>query len=164
MDEVDLPCTSTIVLLMDVIEHIEDDVSFLASLRSALSRHGYSLSVIITVPAYDSLYCSRDEWLGHYRRYSQQLLTERIAQAGFVVADSGYFFTCLLLPRLLCKVKELLFGYNKNAEKGIGDYNGNKWSALLIRTVLKWDYFLGRAIRKLGIKPPGLSCYCVCRS
>lgn len=53
-------------LLMDVLEHVEDDRGLLASLVDVLQPGGI---VLITVPADMRLWSEQDERIGHYRRY-----------------------------------------------------------------------------------------------
>lgn len=58
-------------LLMDVLEHIEDDVGFLKSTVLSLPPGGY---LLITVPAEMTLWSKHDEEVGHFRRYSAETL------------------------------------------------------------------------------------------
>jgi 2-polyprenyl-3-methyl-5-hydroxy-6-metoxy-1,4-benzoquinol methylase len=53
-------------LLMDVLEHIEDDVSFLGALMDVAPP---GAQFVITVPADMTLWSAHDEHYGHYRRY-----------------------------------------------------------------------------------------------
>ena len=66
--------------------------------------------LLITVPAYQSLFSSHDSFLGHYRRYSNGSLRRLIERSGFKVLDIGYFFGSLLPVRILQVIKERLFG------------------------------------------------------
>jgi SAM-dependent methyltransferase len=84
--------------LFDVLEHIEDDLSFLKSIRLLLASKG---KLYITVPAYPFLWSQADVFGGHYRRYTLNTLTERLNQAGFMVEFSTYIFRFLPLPILL---------------------------------------------------------------
>jgi ubiquinone/menaquinone biosynthesis C-methylase UbiE len=151
-----------IIFLMDVIEHIENDVEFLSSLRQ-IAGFGSQTRVVITVPAFQSLYCSHDKWLGHYRRYSKKMLQKHVAQAGFAPLDSGYFFTSLLFPRLLKVLKERLCGYHEQNVSGIGSWNGGKTLTWLVKNALYVDYKISHLLTKVGLKLPGLSCWCVCK-
>ena len=58
-------------LLMDVLEHLEDDVGTLSALVSA-ARPGALF--LITVPADMRLWSAHDEIFGHYRRYDRETL------------------------------------------------------------------------------------------
>jgi SAM-dependent methyltransferase len=70
------------VVLLDVLEHIEDDVALLARLRSRLSPGGH---LILKVPAMPSLYSPMDEAIGHWRRYDKRGLTETVTRAGLEI-------------------------------------------------------------------------------
>ncbi|MDR0419033.1 MAG: class I SAM-dependent methyltransferase [Prevotellaceae bacterium] len=160
MAEVDLSGDRIdVVLLLDVIEHMENDVEFLSTLSSIAGFNSETI-VVITVPAYQSLFCAHDRWLGHFRRYSLGLLNVHVGHAGFKVFKSGYFFSSLLIPRLLQKGWE---GMGREAVTGIGDWNGGKATAKVVKTVLALDYKLSKVLRKMGVSLPGLSCYCVCK-
>jgi SAM-dependent methyltransferase len=80
------------VISLDVIEHIEDDASVFAELYRVCTKQAV---VIITVPALQWLWSSRDERLGHKRRYHRAKLVARAQEAGFVVEKCSYY--CLTL-------------------------------------------------------------------
>ena len=65
-----------VLLLLDVLEHVEDDAGLLLKLASALTPGAYCL---LTVPADMRLWSPADEAYGHFRRYDRQGL-ERIFQ------------------------------------------------------------------------------------
>lgn len=68
--DVDLPLASfDVVLLTDVLEHIEDDA---ASAQTALSLLRPGGIVVATVPAYQWLYSPRDAHHHHFRRYGKR--------------------------------------------------------------------------------------------
>ena len=83
-----------VVLLLDVLEHLDDDSTALKT-AYALLRGGGAL--VITVPAYDWLWSGHDVVLGHRRRYTARRLSGRVESAGFTVEYVGYF-NALLLP------------------------------------------------------------------
>ncbi len=87
------------VFLFDVIEHLEDDTGALRSVASVLRGTG---RVAITVPAHSWLWHADDRSGGHKRRYNRALLTNRLAEAGFEVESSRFFFT-LVLPFLFVR-------------------------------------------------------------
>jgi len=70
------------VVCLNVVEHIEDDLGALRNIHAALVEGGRA---IILVPEGQSIYCSLDEELGHFRRYSEDQLRGRMVQAGFKV-------------------------------------------------------------------------------
>lgn len=57
----------SIVIMMDVLEHIEDDYAILEDIKSRLGANAH---FFITVPAFMSVWSSHDVYLGHYRRYT----------------------------------------------------------------------------------------------
>ena len=86
-----------VVLLLDVIEHVDDD---LATLRAARTSVGEGGLLVVTVPAYQWLWSGHDEVLGHRRRYTAVELRAAVERAGFTVLRVSYFNT-LLFPLLL---------------------------------------------------------------
>jgi 2-polyprenyl-3-methyl-5-hydroxy-6-metoxy-1,4-benzoquinol methylase len=69
-DEIDLPSASyDVVLMTDVLEHIEDDA---ASARTAIGLLRPGGIVVATVPAYQWLYSPRDAHHHHVRRYGKR--------------------------------------------------------------------------------------------
>lgn len=79
--------------LFDVIEHIEDDVRFLADVWE-YQRPGAVL--FITVPAFDWLWSDDDITAGHYRRYSRPAIEGKLRRCGYSILYSSYFFSFLL--------------------------------------------------------------------
>ena len=163
IDQVKTVLTDTvdIVLLLDVIEHIEDEVSFLKDLLN----ENYITSAtkfIITVPAFQSLFSAHDSFLGHYRRYSRKILLERLSQAGLKTSNYAYFFFSLLLPRKWSQLRKRKYAVNKPFT-GIGNWKGGKIITAIITAFLVADYKLSVFLRNAGIKLPGLSLYAVCQ-
>ncbi len=83
---------------LNVLEHIEDDVSVMRQLYQRLVPGG---RLLVYVPAYDILFSSMDRKVGHFRRYTRQMLCSRLQEAGFVIeraeyADSLGFIASLL--------------------------------------------------------------------
>lgn len=149
-----------VVLLLDVIEHIEDEITFLKELSQS-GLIDVNTKVIITVPAYQKLFSNHDVYLKHFRRYNIALLNNHLQQAGFKSQQTGYFFISLLLVRVLQK----MFQGNKtvDTEKGIGAYQSKGWADILFVKTLYLDFLIGKFFRALGIKLPGLSCFSICQ-
>lgn len=147
------------VLLLDVIEHIEDDIAFLKMLNSK-SYITSNTKFFITVPAFQSLYTTHDDFLGHYRRYSNNSLLNSLTSANHSAIKRGYFFSFLLPVRLLKTLKERWIGKDK-ASTGLVEWSGGKGVTNLIKQTLLFDYRISKFFRKLGIKLPGLSNFSV---
>ena len=74
-------------VLINVLEHIEDDRGALRQLASLLEPGG---RVILWVPAFELLYSDFDRRIGHHRRYRLPGLRDRISLAGLEVLDIRY--------------------------------------------------------------------------
>ena len=83
-----------LVLMIDVIEHVDDDVG-LVSLYAETAPPGARF--LISVPAFDLLWSSHDDFLEHRRRYSTQELHYVVERSGLELIDTRYFFG-LLFP------------------------------------------------------------------
>ena len=83
-----------LVAVLDVVEHIEDDVAALAAMKSLLKPGG---KVLIAVPAHQWMWSAHDTVNHHHRRYSKATLTKAIRDAGLKSAKLTYF-NSLLFP------------------------------------------------------------------
>ncbi len=96
-----------LVLMLDVLEHIEQDEDALISLKKILSPNGYA---IITVPALMSLWSAHDEVNHHFRRYTASNLQTLLTSTGFQVHRLHYFFSwslpLLYFRKLIAKKKD----------------------------------------------------------
>jgi hypothetical protein len=81
-----------IVLLLDVIEHIEDAGVFLAQIRRSFPN---MRKLIVMVPARKEIWSNFDSYYGHHRRYDPALLMEHLSEGGFSPEPCGYFFHIL---------------------------------------------------------------------
>jgi hypothetical protein len=80
---------TTGLLLLDVIEHLPEAETFLDRLDASFPN--LSL-VIVTVPARQEIWSNYDSTVGHFRRYSLDMLDQLAADLGWSVKQSGYFF------------------------------------------------------------------------
>ena len=74
---------ATGVLMLDVLEHVDDEVA-LKEVHRVLRPNGV---LIATVPAVPWLWSYRDEGAGHIRRYTASVLRTRLADAGLTIID-----------------------------------------------------------------------------
>ena len=88
----------TVVAVLDVIEHVEDDVGLLKALHARMDP---GARLVITVPAMRWLFSSWDRDLGHHRRYSRADCRATVARAGFDVVEATYLFPELVPIALL---------------------------------------------------------------
>ncbi len=81
-DGVGSPGPHDAVILINVLEHIEDDVAALHQLRKTLSTGGH---LLLFVPALPFLFSKFDRLHGHYRRYTKGVLSRHLQEAGFQI-------------------------------------------------------------------------------
>lgn len=67
------------ILYIDVLEHIEDDVSEIIKAWSFLPDKG---KLLINVPAHQFLFSNFDSSVGHFRRYSRREILKKISGLG----------------------------------------------------------------------------------
>ena len=105
--------TYDLVTAFDVIEHVQDDVTFLKGVSDRLGPGGRLLA---TVPAYPFLWSAFDEMNHHYRRYTRRTLEQSLGAAGFTVLRlthmNAWLFPALAGARLL----ERAFGREPESE------------------------------------------------
>jgi hypothetical protein len=89
------------VLLLDVLEHVEEPVDFLAQIRAALPR---CERLFVTVPARRELWSRWDEFYGHRCRYDRPSLRRELDAAGYSLRSCRYFFHGLYPFALAFKV------------------------------------------------------------
>ncbi|MCP4589316.1 MAG: class I SAM-dependent methyltransferase [bacterium] len=84
----DLPAKSfDSVVCLNVLEHIEDDVQALDSMRRLCGERG---RVVTLVPAHMTAFGAMDRSFGHYRRYNRRSLRSAYHHAGLAVTHSFY--------------------------------------------------------------------------
>ncbi len=97
-----------IILLFDVIEHIENEELFIKNAMAHLKPGGI---ILINVPAHQFLFSIFDNEMGHFRRYSKKEMNQLLKDLNIKVLNSQYwgFF---MVPVLLVR-KFILFFYKR---------------------------------------------------
>jgi SAM-dependent methyltransferase len=88
----------SIVLLLDVLEHIPDPQGFLGHLRKRLPN---LRSIVVTVPARQELWSNYDVFYGHFCRYNRTQLNHLFEGGEFRVQSVRYIFKLLYAPALI---------------------------------------------------------------
>ena len=88
-----------LILMMDVLEHIKDDVKIIKKLKSHLSNSG---SIILSVPTYQFLWSKHDDINHHYRRYNRKSLEKCMRYSNLSMTWSTYWNT-ILFPLIAFK-------------------------------------------------------------
>lgn len=78
-----------LVLFMDVLEHVDDDIGLLESYNKKVKKGAY---ILITVPAFNSLWSNHDIFLEHRRRYRLKEIESVARLSGLEVVHGSYFF------------------------------------------------------------------------
>lgn len=94
------------ILLLDVLEHIENDTTILLEAKRVLKKTG---RVIITTPALQFIWSEHDSEQGHFRRYVRHRIRKIAAKTKLSITKLSYF-NFFLSPaiigiRLLSRIK-----------------------------------------------------------
>ena len=135
--------------IFDVLEHIENDVSFLQNIHNKLENNGL---LFITVPAYQFLWSDIDRYSQHYRRYPLKSIKKTLNFSNFKIIYSTYFFNFLPLPIFLFRTLPSFFAKNFSSRKvktfKTSDEHKSK-NSKIINFLLNWE--LKRIKRKKTI-------------
>ena len=121
-----------VMVLGDVIEHLEKPVEFL---RSLIAAFPVAKTVIITVAARPELWSNYDEHYGHFRRYTLDSLGEIVEQAGLGVKHLSHMFRLLYVPAWL-----VLRLRGKRATRF--DASGARWMHCLLAAAIEAEYLV----------------------
>jgi 2-polyprenyl-3-methyl-5-hydroxy-6-metoxy-1,4-benzoquinol methylase len=81
-----------LVLLMDVIEHVDDDVELLRRYAGSAQP---GTRFVVSVPAFSWLWGPHDDFLEHRRRYTLEGAVRTLTGAGLTPVRGFYFFAAL---------------------------------------------------------------------
>jgi len=93
--------TRDTVVMINVLEHIQDDQESVRMVYQSLSPGG---SLIVYSPALQWLYSPHDKAVGHYRRYDVDQLEQVLRTEGFAVVVAKYMDCLGVLPWYLLNV------------------------------------------------------------
>ena len=131
-----------LLLLFDVLEHIEDESGFLQSVNFHLADSG---TLVINVPAHQFFYSDYDRAAGHIRRYSVSQLA-KVAEQNGLKARAFTYWGLPLVPLLL--VRKAMSMQRSNGKAGF-DSRGHTMNTLL-SFLAQWELlpqrFLGTSV------------------
>ena len=131
-----------LLLLFDVLEHIEDEFEFLQSVKFHMADAG---TLVINVPAHQFFYSDYDRAAGHVRRYSISQLT-KLAERNGLKARAFTYWGLPLVPLLL--MRKLMSMQRSNGKSGF-DARGQTINTLL-SFLARWEpvpqRFLGTSV------------------
>ncbi len=96
-----------LIVMLDVLEHIEDPQRALRHVHDLLADDG---RLLLTVPAFQVLWTHHDELNRHFRRYTKSGLVSVVQGSGLRVLESWYAFQWLFLAKLVERVRERVAG------------------------------------------------------
>lgn len=146
--------------LFDVLEHIEDDKSFLEKCKSLLRAKG---TIFITVPANMILWSKMDEVSGHKRRYTKKDLNILLQRTGYRVEFINYFNYILFIPLILFrKFHDIKLKIRKSSGQSLL-VDELRVPPLIINAILKWICFLEAQLVMIATIPFGASLVAVAK-
>ena len=96
----------SLVLMLDVLEHIENPV---AALRHALNLLAASGTLVATVPAFMALWTNHDVLNHHFTRYTKSSFCELARKAGLRIQTARYLYHWTFPVKLGQRVVERVF-------------------------------------------------------
>ncbi len=137
-----------VVTCLDVIEHTPDDRQTFAELLRVTRPGGY---LLVTVPAYPSLWSTHDEVNHHYRRYRRRSLLDVATAAGWAPVTTTHFNALLLAPAGLVRLAS-------RRHPAIGGRSDLERTPPTLDTALELPLRLEAALLRHGLRlPVGLS-------
>lgn len=103
-----------IVLLMDVLEHVDDDIGLLSDYAKKVPK---GTLFLISVPAFEFLWSGHDDYLEHKRRYKLTQIENVAKCAGLTVKSSVYYFGAVFpIAAFLRMAQNFLSGYKRQRQ------------------------------------------------
>ncbi|MDP2345333.1 MAG: methyltransferase domain-containing protein [Deltaproteobacteria bacterium] len=147
-------------LMLDVMEHVDDDDAFVDDVLARVRPGG---RVLVSVPAWPRLFSSHDRALAHVRRYTPAACRRVLRRAGLHIDRSGGFFHGLIAPRAAAVVVERLRGTPSTASTaGIGGWSHGPLLTGAITAALRAELRVSKAAAAAGVDVPGLSFFALC--
>ena len=112
-----------VVLATDTVEHIEDDRKALHEIYRVLAPGGH---VMISVPAFPSLWGLQDDVAHHKRRYRLADLAQKVRSSGLQIRRSYYFNFLLFVPIWLARQFNRIVGIKLASENEINSIGLNQ--------------------------------------
>jgi len=141
-----------LIIAMDILEHLDDDSRGINEFFRALSRRGL---LILTVPAFHSLWGIQDVVTGHKRRYSKREIMDKLREGGFDILKSSYFNFFLFFPILFARRLIHILKLKIESE--------NEINSPVINFFLKSIFSLEPYLLKHFSFPFGVSIFCIAR-
>ena len=133
-----------LVAVLDVIEHIADDVAALRAMATVLKPGG---KILIAVPAHQWMWSAHDVVNHHHRRYSKATLARAITDAGLVPAKLGWFNSLLFPLAAAARIAGRLIGRDDSDDSPPPPAVNR-----LFETIFRWErHMVGRVPMAPGV-------------
>ncbi len=133
------------IAILDVIEHVEEDVAGMRALAGKLKPGG---KMLITVPAFPFMWSAHDVVNHHKRRYTKKTLKALVADSGLKLEMMSWFNSLLFPLAATARLAGKVTG-NKDSDDKLPPKPVNK--------LFEWTFGLERyALGRLPF-PPGVS-------
>jgi SAM-dependent methyltransferase len=145
------------IVLLNVLEHIEDDAAAMAQVCRILKPNGIA---VIEVPAGPHLYDAYDQSLMHFRRYALSDLRRLARDANLRIVEQSHL-GFLLYPgfQLVKRRNRRLLSKSANAQRQVVEQNiRNTGSSGLLRCLMKFELAMGHWFSY----PFGIRCLLTC--
>ncbi len=142
-----------LVLLMDVLEHVDDDVGLL---REYIDKVPANTSFFISVPAFAFLWSGHDDFLEHKRRYTLAQVEALATKAGLQLVQSNYCFLLVFPIAATLRLLQRLLGTGQQKKSQLSRHNA------LINSFLRLLCWLELPLLRVN-RLAGLSVFCLAR-
>lgn len=129
-----------LVVLADLIEHLEDPMSALKRAGAFLRKDGY---ILVTVPAMRILWAKYDENGGHKKRYMRKSLSQELTLSGYQIVELNYF---MLIPAIIIFFERKLRSIIKKEDAVNSELSRSINFNKIMHKILKIERFLAKYI------------------
>jgi hypothetical protein len=145
-----------LVLMMDVLEHVDDDAGLLKLYAGPMKAGAH---VLITVPAFRFLWSGHDVFLEHRRRYTAGGLENVARAAGLEVVKTRYFFGLLFPAAAVIRLAKAVLLRRKKLEARSELRRYPAWLNKVLIGIHDLERNTVFPVNRLG----GLSVFCLCK-
>jgi SAM-dependent methyltransferase len=129
------------VVMLNVLEHIENDVTALAQVHRILKPRGIA---VVEVPAGAHLYDSYDKALRHFRRYELSELTEKLSKVGFCILRKSHLGFFVYPAFSIVKRRNQKQQRESNPEMVVRKQTSETAASRLLKIVMRLEGVLSR--------------------
>lgn len=144
--------SADLVLLMDVLEHVDDDIGLLSHYAEKVPS---GARFLISVPAFQFLWSGHDIFLEHKRRYKLNQLEHVAKRAGLTVTKTSYYFGAVFPIAATMRLFSNLVRNDRNkARSQLSQHNPIVNEALAAMSLAELPFFSHNRLA-------GLTAFCV---